>query len=186
MRSKQGNAWVCSRWNTASRLYGTAVLLLAAYLLAAGPHEQRLALLAWVAAGLGSWSAIEYGLHRFVLHGLQPFRRWHAEHHQRPTALICAPTILSATLIVGLVFLPALVLGNLWQACALTLGVLVGYLAYSVTHHATHHWRADNAWLKQRKQWHALHHHHPQAGYYGVTSSFWDRVCNSAGRAVAP
>jgi sterol desaturase/sphingolipid hydroxylase (fatty acid hydroxylase superfamily) len=161
--------------------YGAAVVALAAYLLLAGPLVERLEIAAFALAGLGSWTIIEYALHRFVLHALQPFRGWHEAHHQRPTALICTPTILSATLIATLVFLPALVLGNLWSACALTLGVLSGYLAYSITHHATHNWRADSAWLKQRKRWHALHHHHiEQPGYYGVTSAFWDHVFGSA------
>jgi len=161
-------------------LYGSAVLALAAFLLLASPHSQWLETAAVTAAGLASWSMIEYVLHRFILHGLQPFKRWHAEHHHRPTALIFTPTILSATLIAALVFLPALMLGNVWRACALTLGVLMGYLAYTVTHHATHHWRAGNGWLRKRKQWHALHHHQVErAGYYGVTSGFWDRVFGS-------
>ncbi|OIQ73314.1 fatty acid hydroxylase superfamily protein [mine drainage metagenome] len=134
--------------------------------------------------GLGGWTAIEYVLHRFVLHGLQPFRRWHLEHHRRPAALICTPTILSATLIVVLVFLPSLLLGNLWNACALTFGLLTGYLGYAITHHAVHHWHVDNAWLKKRKRWHALHHHSEQAGCYGVTSSFWDLVFGSTYHAV--
>ena len=163
-------------------LYGTAVAVLAAVLWVAGPRQQWLTMLALVLLGLGGWTAIEYALHRFVLHGLQPFRRWHAQHHQRPTALICTPTVLSATLIAALVFLPALAWGNLWRACALTLGLLGGYLVYTITHHATHHWRADNAWLKQRKRWHALHHHRAvgKPGCYGVTSAFWDRVFGSA------
>ena len=80
-------------------LYGTAVMALAAFLLLSGPREQRLEIVTFTLVGLCSWTAIEYALHRFVLHGLKPFSRWHAEHHQRPTALICAPTILSATLV---------------------------------------------------------------------------------------
>ena len=166
-------------------LYGMAVSGLAAFLVAAGPQEHWLQMTALAFTGLAAWSVIEYALHRFVLHGLQPFRRWHAQHHERPTALICAPTLLSATLIATLVFLPTLLLGGLWRACALTLGVLAGYLAYASMHHATHHWRADHAWLKQRKRWHALHHHHEHhdggpPGCYGVTSAFWDHVLGSA------
>ena len=161
-------------------LYGAAVVLLASYLVVAQARQQMLESLFWVAAGLAGWTMVEYFLHRFVLHGLQPFRRWHEEHHQRPAALICAPTILSATLIFVLVFLPTLELGDLGSACALTLGVLAGYLAYSTTHHAIHHWRVDNAWLKRRKRWHALHHHVARPGCYGVTTSFWDRVFGSA------
>lgn len=161
-------------------LYGIAVVLLAGFLLAGSPTGELPEIAAWSLAGLAGWTGIEYALHRFVLHGLRPFSRWHAAHHQRPMALICAPTIMSAALIVTLVFLPALLLGGLWRACALTLGVLAGYLAFSVTHHATHHWRADHAWLKQRKQWHALHHNTGEAGCYGVTSAFWDHVFGSA------
>lgn len=165
-------------------LYGAAVAALAGFLLVAGPRGQGLETMAVAVAGLASWTAIEYALHRFVLHGMQPFRRWHAEHHQRPTALICAPTILSATLIATLVFLPAVLLAGLWRGCALTLGVLAGYLAYAITHHATHHWRADSPWLKRRKRWHALHHHVAQPGCYGVTTAFWDHVFGSAPRAA--
>lgn len=162
-------------------LYGAAVVILAVLLLVSGPRDRWLELVAIVLAGLAGWTAIEYAMHRFVLHGLQPFRRWHAEHHERPSALICTPTILSATLVISLVFLPALMLAGWWPACALTLGVLAGYLAYSITHHATHHWHARNAWLVRRKRWHALHHHEEPPSRYGVTSAFWDHVFGTAG-----
>jgi len=165
-------------------LYGSAVVLLAAFLLIAGPGEQWLEIVIFATVGLGGWTAIEYVFHRFVLHGLQPFRRWHLEHHRRPAALICTPTIFSATLIVVLVFLPSLLLSDLWRACALTLGLLTGYLGYAITHHAVHHWRTNNAFLTRRKRWHALHHHSEQAGCYGVTSSFWDLVFGSSHHAV--
>ena len=163
-------------------LYGAAVLALAAFLVADGPRPQRLEIAALALAGLAGWTAIEYVMHRFVLHGLEPFRSWHVEHHRRPSALIFTPTLASATLIASLVWLPALLLGGLWRACALTLGVLAGYLAYTITHHAVHHWRADNAWLRERKRWHALHHHAPLPQCFGVTSAFWDRVCGTSRR----
>lgn len=162
-------------------LYGSAVLLLAGMLLVAAPGAQATRLVGGVLAGLVLWSAAEYALHRFVLHGVQPFLRWHAQHHQRPAALICTPTLLSATLILTLVFLPALALSDVWMSTALTLGMLTGYLAYATTHHAVHHWRAQGRWLKQRKRCHALHHR-PDAppAYFGVTSGWWDRACGSA------
>lgn len=167
-------------YRTDFALYGVAVASLTAVLVLDGLAAQRFESALWVAAGLAGWSLIEYVLHRFVLHGLQPFRGWHTEHHERPTALICAPTLLSAALIAALVFLPALRLGGLWRACAVTLGVVGGYLAYAITHHATHHWRADGNWLRERKRWHALHHHRRWPGCYGVTSGIWDRVFATA------
>ena len=164
-------------------LYCIIVLALAAFLLVYGPHGQRVAIVSYALAGLVSWPAIEYALHRFVLHGVQPFRRWHEEHHRRPRAIIFTPTILSAALIAVLVFLPALLATDLWRACGLSLGVLTGYLAYTITHHAVHHWHADIAWLKRRKHWHALHHHRiDQPGYYGVTSALLDQVFGSVRR----
>lgn len=163
-------------------VYGSIVGVLAAVLLVAGPRDRQWEILVATLAGAFGWTFIEYALHRFVLHGLPPFSRWHAEHHDRPTALICAPTILSGTLIAGLVFLPAWLLADLWMACALTLGLLAGYLGYAVMHHATHHWRAGSDWARRRKHWHARHHHASAPGCYGVTTAFWDRVFGSTGR----
>ena len=168
-------------------LYCAIVMALTISLMINGPREQRTEITAFALAGLISWTAIEYGLHRFVLHGLPPFRRWHEEHHRRPMALIFTPTILSAALIVTFIFTPALLVVGLWRAFALTLGVLTGYLSYTITHQAVHHWRADSAWLKRRKRWHARHHHRiEQSGFYGVTSSFWDHIFGSIRRANVP
>ena len=163
--------------------YAAAVLAIAIVLVFYEPAPQRLSLGGIALAGLASWTLIEYLLHRFVLHGLQPFKRWHAEHHDRPTALICTPTVLSASLIVVLVFLPALLLGGVWRASALTLGVLVGYLTYAITHHATHHWRGRAGWMLQRKRLHALHHSakgQPQC--FGVSSALWDHMLGTPAR----
>lgn len=160
-------------------LYGVAVVGLPAFLMVAQPLRAWPELGALALLGLAGWTLIEYALHRFILHRMAPFRGWHGEHHARPTARIASPTILSAGLIFGLVFLPAIALDDVPGACALTLGVLIGYFGYAVTHHATHHWNFDNAWLKRRKRAHALHHHRAQLGHYGVTSSFWDRVFGS-------
>ncbi len=96
--------------------------------------------------------------------------------HAHPTALICTPTLVSGALIALLIFLPALLLSNLWRASALTLGMLTGYLAYSCIHHAVHHWHGGGRWMLERKRCHAMHHHSDQAGHYGVTTSFWDTV----------
>lgn len=165
-------------------LYGLAVVILAGALARAGPSVSRTEIAAVALAGLAAWTLVEYALHRFVLHGVDPFRRWHALHHDRPMALICTPTILSATLFLTLVFLPALLFGGRWRAGALTLGLLAGYLAYTITHHATHHWHGGNAWFRQRKRWHALHHHGEKPACFGVTSGFWDHVFGTAAPAA--
>jgi len=102
-------------------LYGLAVAGLAATLGLTAPRAAALEAVGLAVLGLAAWTLIEYALHRFVLHGLQPFARWHADHHRRPSALIGASTLLSAALFTALVFLPALAWGGPWRACALTL-----------------------------------------------------------------
>jgi len=165
-------------------IYAVASVALAAWLIIRGPREQLLQFMALAAVGLASWTLIEYGVHRFLLHGLEPFSTWHAEHHRRPTALIYSPTILGVVVIAALVFLPAWLLGGPWRAVAFTFGIVAGDLGYAVTHHVVHHWRAENAWIRRRKRWHALHHGSDlrlgrPPGYYGVTTSLWDYVFGS-------
>jgi Fatty acid hydroxylase superfamily len=159
--------------------YGaTIVVLVAALLVYVTPARlPRLAFLA-VLGSLG-WSAAEYLVHRFIFHGVQPFQRWHAEHHARPAAFICAPTILTASLLGAFLLLLAWLIGNAWSACAVMLGVLSGYVAYGATHHAIHHWRAKNTWLRCLQRSHFIHHHALRPCYFGVTSGIWDRVCRS-------
>ncbi len=164
-------------------LHGIAVLGLVGWLIAESPRDQWLELPCVTLIGLLGWTAVEYALHRFLLHRLRPFRDWHAQHHQRPKALIYAPTVLIALCFAFGVALPAWALFDEWVACALTLGLLSGYLAYSVTHHATHHWRGDGLWLRRRKRWHALHHHQMPPACYGVTTNFWDHVLGTQGPA---
>ena len=158
-------------------VYGTTWLLMAGFLALFTPRDMRGAVAALALAGLAAWTLIEYALHRFVLHGVRPFSGWHAEHHRRPTALICSPTLVSGSLIATLVFLPALAIGGQWRGGGFSVGVLTGYLAYTLTHHATHHGRTNGAWLRHRRRRHAMHHgRSTQAGHYGVTSGFWDEV----------
>ena len=169
-------------------LYGLTVLALAAALVLVAPAHQGPSLAGWVLAGGLGWTLAEYLLHRLVLHGLLPFSRWHAEHHRRPTALISSPIVLSAALFAGGVAWPALWWLGAWPACALTLGLVGGYLVYGLLHHATHHPMPGalgrSRWLRQRRLWHALHHARSQPGqvggsHYGVSCGFWDRVFRS-------
>lgn len=161
-------------------IYSAAVGLISLWLMLSLHPTPWWRLLALASAGWGSWTLIEYLMHRFVLHGVRPFSLWHAQHHARPRALICTPTLVSGTLLLCLVYLPARLLFSAWDAAAWTWGVLLGYLLYTVTHHAVHHWRADKVWLLEKKRWHARHHHHERPVCFGVTTSLWDWVFGTA------
>ena len=158
---------------------GGASIGLGALLLLMSPRARLIENVACATLGLASWTFMEYAVHRFVLHGVKPFSTWHAEHHRRPAARIYAPTFASVVSIAALCYLPAWLILGPWPACALTFGVAVGDFAYSVAHHAVHHWGAAGGWLGRRRHWHGLHHARPlelvrRPGYYGVTSPFWD------------
>jgi sterol desaturase/sphingolipid hydroxylase (fatty acid hydroxylase superfamily) len=156
--------------------YICIVVLVSGLLIGYAPRGEWRNIVLSVAGALAVWPLIEYTLHRFVMHRLEPFRGWHMEHHNRPRAFICTPTIFSAGLIFTLVFLPALASASFWVATGLTLGVTIGYLIFSWAHHALHYWRADSTWLRNRKRLHSIHHHAGSACNYGVTTSFWDGV----------
>lgn len=163
-------------------LYPFAIMAGLAVLLLYAPDVHWPLLLAGV-AGFVVWSLAEYILHRFVLHGVQPFKRWHEEHHKRPFALIGTSTFASLVLFVVLVYMPVAFVFGRWPALAVTLGVISGYLFYVTVHHASHHWKArPGSWLQARKLAHARHHMSGTHGWYGVTSSFWDHVFFTDGR----
>lgn len=170
-----------------SAVYAAAALALAGALLFGAPPGHGPALLLAVLLGALGWTALEYALHRWVLHGLRPFSDWHAQHHQRPRAHLGTPTVVSAPLFGALIFAPAWALAGPWTASAMMLGLLLGYLAYSAMHLALHHpARHPGArragWLGAHARWHARHHGAgPGARVcYGVTTRLWDRVFGTA------
>ena len=162
-------------------IYGMVVGFGLPSLLLLAPADQCWGLTLLAVAGFVLWNPLEYLLHRFVLHGLRPFRNWHALHHERPTAFVASPTLVTLTLFAVLVWLPLAALLPLLIATALTLGLMAGYLAYAMTHHAVHNWPARGPWLRRQKLWHARHHHGGESGgrCYGVTGKFWDRLLKS-------
>lgn len=129
-------------------------------------------------AGLASWSLVEYGIHRLIFHGLQPFAAMHAMHHARPRALIGAPAVAGLTVLAVGLFLPVWAASSAALACGATAGMMLGYLWYVTVHHLLHHRprgllaRAAPALLAR----HAAHHAALHPGNFGVTTVLWDAV----------
>jgi sterol desaturase/sphingolipid hydroxylase (fatty acid hydroxylase superfamily) len=140
-------------------------------------HEISIWLLA-TAAGVIAWTLIEYVIHRFVFHQMPVFSPMHGAHHDAPLAFVGTPTWLSLGVIFGAVFLPAWALGSFNTASGLTVGVMAGFFWYGVVHHAIHHRKprmiARRLIVASRR--HSQHHYSTQAGNFGVTTLFWDRV----------
>ena len=143
--------------------------------------EQRRDIVIFGLLGLIFWTLLEYLLHRFILHSLYPFRKWHALHHAKPKALICLPTPLSMLLILLLIFSPSAYFLDLYQAIGLTYGVWIGYALYTLIHHAAHHTHPSQGWLFKYQRQHAIHHAsfhnlHGAGKNFGVTNRFWDHL----------
>ena len=157
-------------------VYGMAALGLGSAVVIGAPGPAW-AVLAVAFGGYFAWTILEYALHRFVLHRVQPFRAMHEQHHLRPHARIGTPTVVSAPLFALLVLAPAWWLVGPWWACALTLGVVLGYIAYAITHHVCHTGGpADSAWSQRHKRWHGRHHRSGKPGCYGVSHRLWDHI----------
>jgi sterol desaturase/sphingolipid hydroxylase (fatty acid hydroxylase superfamily) len=138
--------------------------------------------------GLFIWTFGEYTLHRFVFHfppRTPTMERitflFHGVHHAQPnlkTRLVMPPvvSIPLALMFYGLFSLMFTALNApLWIAPTFA-GTVMGYLAYDLTHYATHHWPLKGRYLKFLKKHHMLHHFKTENARYGVTSPAWDYV----------
>lgn len=142
--------------------------------------------MAAVGVGLLVWTALEYALHRWLLHRVPPFNRLHAMHHAHPGALIGTPTWLSAPLFLAL-WTGLSLEASTPAAGGLTTGLMVGYLVYAAVHDAVHHRRArPGSWLHHAKLRHARHHRAGSSSEFGVSSGLWDAILHTTSGSSSP
>lgn len=139
--------------------------------------------------GLFLWSLTEYLLHRFLFHfkARSPLQErisfmFHGVHHAQPqlkTRLVMPlpVSIPLALIIYGLFYLVLTILlkAPLWLPPMFS-AFMFGYLAYDLTHYATHHFAMRNGYWKFLKRYHNQHHYKSPDQRFGVTSPVWDRV----------
>jgi sterol desaturase/sphingolipid hydroxylase (fatty acid hydroxylase superfamily) len=131
--------------------------------------------------GLIVWTLAEYWIHRTLYHQAPLFSRFHDRHHAQPKALIGLPSFLSSGIVVGLGYGPFFAFAPVF-ADGFASGALLGYAAYMIVHHATHHWPlAPGDWLYGARVRHLAHHYHEE-GDFGVVTGLWDRVFGTDGR----
>jgi sterol desaturase/sphingolipid hydroxylase (fatty acid hydroxylase superfamily) len=152
------------------------VALLAAALLQKGPHYWK-ELAVGFACGVAIWSLLEYLIHRVALHGIAYFAAMHEMHHSDPRALVGSPFWVSLGAICSGALLPLWLLIGLGNACAVTAGLMLGYVYFGMLHHILHHSHARRGtYLWRMKRRHALHHYGKTPCNFGVITSVWDRV----------
>ena len=144
--------------------------------------------------GLFLWTPAEYTLHRFLFHHKPTSPRqerifflFHGIHHAQPqvkTRLVMPlPVSVPAALIFwGLFHLIAgVLLGAPQWVAPLMSGFLAGYLAYDLTHYATHHFAMRSGYARFLKRHHMQHHYKDPGTRFGVSSPLWDYVFQTQG-----
>lgn len=175
-----------SKWSYRAdfAVYPVLVAISASLAVAHATRAQSEAGMVAMVVGVLVWTLIEYVLHRWVLHGLQPFRRLHDAHHASPFDFIGTPTWLSVALFMVLWGIlaeqaPRAVAGGF------VAGLMFGYLVYTLLHDALHHRRArSGSWLHRAKLRHARHHLPGAHTDFGVSTDLWDRLFDTDARTV--
>lgn len=144
--------------------------------------------------GLFLWTLAEYLLHRFVFHyhpktetQKKIFFLFHGVHHAQPqckTRLVMPPvvSIPLALLFYGIFHLVfGVILGGSYWVGPLFSSFILGYLAYDLTHYATHHFPMRSGIWKWLKRHHMRHHYKSPNMRFGVSSPLWDYVFKTQG-----
>ena len=133
------------------------------------------ALVLAVLAGLAAWTLVEYLLHRFFMHGVEPFTAWHLQHHDKPLAPLRVPLVFSLGLVLALLGLPLLVLGPDSLAAPFSAGLLLGDIMQESVHQRLHGHELSGHWLPYLREHHAWHHFKDESLAFGTLTDFWDR-----------
>jgi sterol desaturase/sphingolipid hydroxylase (fatty acid hydroxylase superfamily) len=168
-------------------LYSAYALGLTALALRTAPWTT---MAAWFLAGMAAWTLLEYGVHRYVLHGRFPagpslYRRFthkyfdplHWEHHARPWDGNHVNGTLKDTLPFSAVLAGLSFLAPLPTVPILIAGLLFAYVVEEWIHQSVHFYDFRNRYFRYIRR-HHLYHHSPRgtnAGY-GLTNGFWDVV----------
>ncbi len=130
--------------------------------------------------GAASWTATEYGLHRFAMHemrGRGPASAEHLEHHADVTYYAPASKKIASAAAAAAVAYPvaAAVAGRRW-ATAFTAGLIAAYFGYEVAHRRTHTHPPRNRYGRWARRNHMHHHFGAPSRNFGVTTLVWDRI----------
>ncbi len=135
-------------------------------------------------AGMLTWTAAEYVLHRYVFHwtndtawGKRIHFLLHGVHHEYPSDKdrLVMPLLTSVPLAVIFYSLFVVALGRTIGEPAFA-GFVVGYLFYDGTHYYVHHFIPTSRWGKFLRRHHMTHHFADHDGGFGVSSPLWDMV----------
>ncbi len=138
-----------------------------------GVHPGMALLVFGVGLLLFSW--VEYGFHRWLMHGPVPLLGpGHRKHHDNPKGHDSMPFFLPPMIVLVLTGLFALVL-PVGYALLLAGGLACGYATYGLSHAIMHVRRFRHPLGRRWAAVHHVHHYHPDTNF-GVTTPLWDIV----------
>jgi len=154
---------------------GLAALIFTIYL----QTFDALGVAALVVSGWFVFTFVEYAMHRWVfhIHGHDSFQYVvHGVHHEFPRdkQRLAMPPLLSLAISTSFFLTFLFLLGPLGYP--FFAGFIWGYATYLLAHYCIHAFRPPNNALRWFWKHHHLHHHKNTAGYFGVSSPFWDVV----------
>lgn len=133
--------------------------------------------------GAGSWTAAEYGLHRFAMHELRGkglASREHLSHHADVTYFSPASKKLASAAATASVAYPvaSAVAGRRWAA-VYTSAMLAMYFTYEVAHRRIHTHPPKGRYGRWSRRRHLHHHFGKPMRNFGVTTPVWDHLFGS-------
>jgi sterol desaturase/sphingolipid hydroxylase (fatty acid hydroxylase superfamily) len=146
------------------------------------------------AAGVFTWTLLEYVLHRFVFHVQVPLTNprlreiinvSHLAHHASPRdrnkVLVQLPFgLIVSALIYGLIWAIA---RNAFVAALVMSGIWAGFLYYEAVHYRVHFSLAHSGLIAWQRRRHFYHHFTNNRLCFGVTSPLWDYVFGTTSSA---
>lgn len=146
------------------------------------------AALALAAAGVATWTLLEYIVHRYVLHGPFPdgpgpiqhflhekFDHLHLEHHQRPWDGHHISGSFRDTLPFVAMLSAVAALTPLHTLPAFLVGLVQAYVVEEWVHHSVHYYNFNSRYFQYIRRHHLYHHsRHGSHLAFGLTSDLWD------------
>lgn len=130
------------------------------------------------ASGFLAWPLLEYAIHGWLSHRFQTFvSPLHWEHHREPRRVFTSVLAWGPSAFV--VFAVGAAIFGAFAAGAFTAGVLAGFLRYEYVHWRIHFRAPRNERQRIQRAHHLAHHFRNPKAYFGVTTSFFDRLFGS-------
>jgi sterol desaturase/sphingolipid hydroxylase (fatty acid hydroxylase superfamily) len=141
---------------------------------------QVLMAVAYFAAGVVTWTVLEWFLHGQVFHSRQlrnPFAVEHARHHADPLRMVgwLRKLLALSFVVITVIALLRLAMGR-YDAVTFPLGLGLTYLAYESLHRIIHLRPPRTAYGRWMRLHHVQHHFHTPRRNFGVTTTVWDRL----------